>query len=326
MTSIGLVLSAGGMNAAAFHAGVLAAVSEATGWDPRTADVIVGTSAGAATAVSLRAGLCAADLAASCTGSPRSAEGQTIADRVTTRLDIAEPVARSGAWWPANPMLPVRELLSSKRPRPVVAIAGVLPEGTASGTTIAERASQVLPGPWPQDPTWICAVSLDSGKRVVFGRDDVDAEVGEAVHASSAIPGHLEPVAIEGDRYVDGGSHSTTNADVLSTLGLDLVVISSSMTAVPAAASWPDGPIGRAWHSRTLRREVEAIRSRNTPVLVVQPTAIDLDIRHNGDMDRSSMAEVCEAASLSARACLAHPRSVKARGLLERAVTDGVGT
>jgi len=146
------------------------------------------------------------------------------------------------------------------------------------------------------------------------------------VHASSAIPGHLEPVAIEGDRYVDGGSHSTTNADVLSTLGLDLVVISSSMTAVPAAASWPDGPIGRAWHSRTLRREVEAIRSRNTPVLVVQPTAIDLDIRHNGDMDRSSMAEVCEAASLSARACLAHPRSVKARGLLERAVTDGVGT
>ncbi len=322
MTSIGLVLSAGGMHAAAFHAGVLAAISEATAWDPRTADVIVGTSAGASTAVSLRAGLAATDLAASCTGSPLSAEGQDIAGRVTTRLDISPPVDRTGAWWPANPMLPIRELLSSRRPRPVVAIAGVLPEGTVSGVTIAERASQVLPGPWPRAATWICAVDLDSGKRVVFGRDDVDAGIGEAVQASSAVPGHLAPVALDGDRYVDGGSHSTTNADLLSTLGLDLVVVSSSMTAVPSASAWPDGPAGRAWHSRTLRREVEAIRSRNTPVLVVQPTAIDLEVRNGGDMDRASMGDICEGAALSARACLSHPRSATARGLLEQAAKN----
>ncbi len=319
MTSIGLVLSAGGMHAAAFHAGVLAAISEATDWDPRTADVLVGTSAGASTAVSLRAGLAATDLAANCTGSPLSADGQGIAGRVTTRLDIPPPTDRTGAWWPANPMLVIREILCSRRPRPVVAIAGVLPEGTVSGVTIAERASQVLPGPWPRAATWICAVDLDSGKRVVFGRDDVDAGIGEAVQASSAVPGHLTPVAIDGDRYIDGGSHSTTNADLLSTLGLDLVVVSSSMTAVPSASAWPDGPVGRAWHSRTLRREIESIRSRNTPVLVVQPTAIDLEIRNGGDMDRSSMADICEGAALSARACLAHPRSVAARGILERA-------
>ncbi len=319
MTSIGLVLSAGGMHAAAFHAGVLAAVSDATGWDPRTADVMVGTSAGASTAISLRAGLTATDLAANCTGAPLSSEGQEIAGRVTTRLDIPPPTDRTGSWWPANPMLLIREILSPKRPRPVVAIAGVLPEGTVSGVTIAERADQVHPGPWPRDATWICAVDLDSGKRVVFGRDDVDAGIGEAVQASSAVPGHLTPVAIDGDRYVDGGSHSTTNADLLSTLGLDLVVVSSSMTAVPSASARPDGPLGRAWHSRTLRREVEAIRSRSTPVLVVQPTAIDLEIRSGGDMDRSSMADICGGAALSARACLAHPRSTTARGLLERA-------
>ena len=41
MLTVGLVLSAGGMHAAAHHAGALSALAEATGWDPRTADVIV---------------------------------------------------------------------------------------------------------------------------------------------------------------------------------------------------------------------------------------------------------------------------------------------
>ena len=51
MTAVGLVLGSGGLHGAAQHAGALAALVEATGWDPRTADVVVGTSAGATTAV-----------------------------------------------------------------------------------------------------------------------------------------------------------------------------------------------------------------------------------------------------------------------------------
>ncbi|MDQ1475357.1 MAG: hypothetical protein QOE62_586, partial [Actinomycetota bacterium] len=43
---IGLVLGAGGAVGHAFHAGVLAGITEATGWDARDAEVIVGTSAG----------------------------------------------------------------------------------------------------------------------------------------------------------------------------------------------------------------------------------------------------------------------------------------
>src|SRR5687768_17021757 len=42
--SIGLVLSAGGGAARSYHAGTLAALAADTGWDPRTADLIVGTS------------------------------------------------------------------------------------------------------------------------------------------------------------------------------------------------------------------------------------------------------------------------------------------
>ena len=47
MVAVGVVLSAGGHHGAAHHAGVLAALAASTGWDPRSADVVVGTSAGA---------------------------------------------------------------------------------------------------------------------------------------------------------------------------------------------------------------------------------------------------------------------------------------
>ena len=75
---IGLVLGAGGVTGGAFHAGVLAALAEGTGWDPRRAEIVVGTSAGSVTAAALRAGLPAADLAARAEGRPLSAEGARI--------------------------------------------------------------------------------------------------------------------------------------------------------------------------------------------------------------------------------------------------------
>ncbi len=54
---IGLVLGAGGSAGVAYHGAILGALEEATQWDPRTADIIVGTSAGAITGSMLRAGV-----------------------------------------------------------------------------------------------------------------------------------------------------------------------------------------------------------------------------------------------------------------------------
>ena len=56
---IALALGAGGVVGHAYHAGVLAALEEATGWDPRDAEVIVGTSAGSVVGSLLRAGFAA---------------------------------------------------------------------------------------------------------------------------------------------------------------------------------------------------------------------------------------------------------------------------
>ncbi len=64
MTRIGLVLGAGGTVGQPYHAGVLAALEHDLGWDPRTAEIIVGTSAGSVTGTLLRLGVPASDLAA----------------------------------------------------------------------------------------------------------------------------------------------------------------------------------------------------------------------------------------------------------------------
>jgi predicted acylesterase/phospholipase RssA len=63
-----LVLGAGGVVGQAFHVGVLRALPETTGFDGRTADVLVGTSAGSLVAAGLAGPLSAGDLAAELLG------------------------------------------------------------------------------------------------------------------------------------------------------------------------------------------------------------------------------------------------------------------
>jgi NTE family protein len=319
MTTVGLILGAGGLHAVAQHAGVLAALAEATDWDPRTSDVIVGTSAGATTAASLRAGLSAGDHRAHYVGGTLSAGGQVLVDRVTTHLDMGLPLDRPGRRLPANPLLVLRELVSTGRPRPVVPLAGLLPVGSHDGSCMAARTREIHPGRWPEQPTWICAVDLDSGKRVVLGRDDIDADLGSAVQASTAVPGWFAPVEIDGKRLVDGGVHSTTNADLVATLGLDLVVVSSSKTVGGTIGSGTG--LASAWHGRSLRREVEAIRRRGTAVLVLQPTASEQAGRSGDDRSDDRLPEVCEAARVSALARLSHPEAAGARRLLDSVTT-----
>ena len=97
---------------------------------------------------------------------------------------------------------------------------------------VAAGLRPLFSGDWPARHLWVCAVRLDNGRRVTFGLDPVRADVATAVAASCAIPGFFEPVTIDGARYVDGGAHSPTNADLVARLGLDLVVVSTSAATV----------------------------------------------------------------------------------------------
>lgn len=74
------------------------------------------------------------------------------------------------------------------------------------------------------------ATELDTGKRVVFVRGNT----GQAVRASSSIPGVFEPTRIGAHRYVDGGVVSPIPVDAARQLGADFVI------AVDISAQ-PDG-------------------------------------------------------------------------------------
>lgn len=299
---VGLVLGAGGVAGGSWHAGALAALAESTGWDARRAEVIVGTSAGSITGASLRAGLSPGDLHADAIGAPLSPSGAALLGRLRTREGFAR-VSRSGPPRPANPML--LRSLASLDPRPGVAIAGLLPAGAVDATWIGARVEEVTGGPaWPAEALWLVTVRLADGRRVVFGRD-ADAPLGAAVAASCAIPGWFAPVEVNGRRHVDGGVHSTTNADLVARLRLDLVVVSAPMAGRWRSLRANPSAISRTSARVRLDREVAAIRRAGTPVLVLQPGPQDTAVMDGRAMDPGSRRPVAQQARQSVLESLA---------------------
>ena len=272
MFSIGLVLSAGGALGDPWHSGVLSRLEELSGWDARTSDLIVGTSAGSFTGASLRAGLSSADSAARHQGLPLSVEGQALIDLITTRY---EETKEPRDWRPWSPRMSARAMWPPWKLDPVRIALGGLPRGNISGAAIASRVDEMNPHGWPEAPLWIVTVRSDDGRRVVFGRDDVNGSLGQATQASSAIPIVYAPVRIGKREYIDGAVHSSTNADLVATLGFDLVIVSSVMTAKAETRNWITDP-RRAWFGTKLDDEVNKIHGRGAAVVVIEPDASTL--------------------------------------------------
>jgi len=64
------------------------------------------------------------------------------------------------------------------------------------------------------------ATRLEDGERTVFARGNT----GQAVRASSSVPGVFQPVSIGKNHYVDGGIVSPVPVDAARQLGADLVI------------------------------------------------------------------------------------------------------
>jgi NTE family protein len=242
----------------------------------------------------LRAGLGAADLANASLGRPLSAAGAELMARTGPRTRLASPGIEHAdmARGPAAASL----LLRPWGIRLGALAAALLPAGTVSTEAIASGVRAIYGTAWPERPTWICAVCLDDGRLVPFGRKgSPPAAMAEAVAASCAIPAYFQPVVIGGRRYVDGGSHSVTNADLLSGEGLDLVVVSCPMGAREAIAMGIDLPLRAAVRAR-LAQEVDKVRRAGTAVLTLQPTREVRAAMGNNPMDPRRSSAVTSTA------------------------------
>lgn len=286
MARIGLVLGAGGIVGGAFHEGVLRALTDATGWDPRNAEVIVGTSAGSYVGAMLRA--------SGRTGSLGRTGGGGARDQ-----------GRARRFAPSAPGTVMRGLTRPGSVRVGAMLAAAMPAGRTSFAGMARGIDRVHPQGWPARALWLPAVRLGDGRRVVFGTpDSPPASVGQAVAASCAIPGYVTPVVIDGEQYVDGGAHSTTNADLVAGLGLDLVVVCAPMGMARGAMSASALLQGRGYMRWRLAAEARAIRRSGAAVIAFSPTPADLEVMGWNAMSTGRRAAVVERAYTSAAARL----------------------
>ncbi|MEY9877527.1 NTE family protein [Streptacidiphilus sp. MAP12-33] len=278
----GLVLGAGGSLGAAWTVGALCALSDTLGWDPRTAEVIQGTSAGAIVGALLALGVSPADLrdhqrGAQPVGGPMG----------EVRIDYDTWVGGSLPHLPGlgiGSLTMLRGLVGHphRMPLPTV-LAAAAPPGRGSLAGVRDLFDQLGMGDrWSANRALnVVAVDLDTGRRVRFGSPDAPGtDLASAVTASCALPAWFAPVRIEGRRYVDGCAWSDTNVDLLAGAGLDEVFV-----LAPTCARETDHPRGvPARMERRLRRsstarllnEAREVRAAGCRVHVLVPGPEDL--------------------------------------------------
>ena len=309
----------------AWLTGALAAIASETRWDPRSADRIVGTSAGSMMGSLVAAGVPPWFMVAHSAGEVfdglTDAEGRPASEAerdagASFRLHRALPPIGPGSWRLA--------LTTLTRPAdfpPAARLSGWLPRGVISTEPLKDTIRRAVPSGWADHPSlWIAACDYETGDRVVFGRDDAPrTDLADAVAASCAIPGFYHPVAIAGRRYVDGGMWSASNLDLLRGCGLDLVICLNPTSSLDLAS--PRSPLDRiagAFRSvsgRRLGREAREVRSEGTEVVLIQPVAEDLEAMGRNWMSGKRRHRVIETAMGTVAAQIGEPDT---REALER--------
>nr|WP_156698983.1 patatin-like phospholipase family protein [Streptomyces sp. Z38] len=212
-------MGGGGPVGGAWLTGMLAGLTEA-GVDPDTADVLIGTSAGAVFGARLRCGTPAAELY------ERQLSG---ADAV--RLPVTTAQTARFLW----------AALGSRDPGRSIARLGrtALRARTGPESDVLDTVGRLLgeARDWPDRELRVTAVDARTGEVEAF-----DARSGvkllEAVAASCAVPVVWPPVTVAGRRWMDGGSRSTANLQLAhgSRRVLAIVPIPLAVGPHPSAA------------------------------------------------------------------------------------------
>ena len=323
MPRIGIVCGSGGDVGVAFMSGCVTAIHEATGWDPSSADYVVGTSGGSLIAATLRAQIPPEDFHATMIGAKRTPVGTaklTPAVMGSTK-DNLPPLAQDAL---THARLTGPELLqrSATRPhqiRPIALAAAAMPEGPLDTQFVHNKVNLLIGEAWPDAPMLITATRMDNGHRIVFtGHSRVRTTLPSAVAASCAIPSIFKPVEIDGARYVDGGLHSSTNADVLLSHELDAVIILSPLSSNRMMSRSLAGPV-RSMMRVIAVREQERLKKAGALVMTIHPDRQSISAMGLNLMDVSKRARVSEAGRNAAFDVLRSERASPMRELLSGA-------
>ncbi|MET8746717.1 patatin-like phospholipase family protein [Streptomyces sp. NPDC004728] len=219
MTDTALVLGAGGVTGSAWETGILHGLAKA-GVDLSAADLIIGSSAGAVVGAQLASGLL---------GLPELYE-----------LQLADPQDMTGGrLGPLTLLRYAGAVLSARTPEAYGRKLGRIARDARPGITEEQRreaiASRLLSPEWPGRTLLVTAVDATTGELHTFDRDG-GVSLVDAVTASCAVPGVWPVTRIQGRTWIDGGVHSTANAQLAAGYGR-VVVIAPSASGNKAIAS-----------------------------------------------------------------------------------------
>ncbi len=194
----GLVLGGGGVAGVAWHTGVLCGLADA-GVDVTSADLLVGTSAGATVAAQVAGGRALDELFT------RQVDPTTLATELRPGIPMAE------LWELMAPIYTEATDDADRRKRlGALALSADTVEEPVRRRVIEARLEGL---DWVGDRLRVVVVGAATGdRRVLDASSGVD--LVDAVTASCAVPGVWPPVTIDGSRYIDGGVWSVANVDL----------------------------------------------------------------------------------------------------------------
>ena len=222
---LALVLAGGGIAGIAWETGFLLGVQDGAPDAARRlldADLLLGTSAGSTVAAQISSGVPLAELYARQLA--QNTHELTPGIEIDDLMTLFEQAA-GHAWMSAADGL------------------RAIGKSAVSAHTVAEEVRRWviehrLPSHrWPDRRLQVTAIDVETGERVVFGRDS-GVSLVDAVAASCAVPVVWPPVTIGGRRFMDGGVGSSANVDAVT--DVDAVVMLAP-TATPGVS-----PFGRS--------------------------------------------------------------------------------
>ncbi|MCH5643264.1 MULTISPECIES: patatin-like phospholipase family protein [unclassified Gordonia (in: high G+C Gram-positive bacteria)] len=295
MSKTAIVIGCGGTIGGAWVVAALHALAEQLGSEPRDADVLQGTSAGAELVTIIGGGADIDELVAMQRG--------TSADLRLRRHVVDTPFGLPRI--PRPPLLNPRLLRSQHG---LAALTGIAPTGRADAAWLQRLADGYADSSgWLAHPdARMVAFDYRAGRRTVWGGTEPGSiTVGEALRSSWAIPGWMPPVVIDGRSYVDGGAASTASVDLIEPEDADVIYVIAPMAShpgvrVPGVGGLIEQAALRGPMSSLLRREVAEVRGRGTQVVEILPTAADLAGLGANFMNRGRRAEAFESAMRTA--------------------------
>ena len=250
--NVALVLGGGGAAGNAWLIGIIAGLAEAGLDMTEAADLVIGTSAGATAAAQVRSGIPPANLLASVLSPPAQAVGQNRERSPSLRMvTVFERMRAIGA-----------AATSAADLQRAMGAFGLETDSIlepAAGQRRAVVAARLPRSEWPDRAMIVTAVDAHTGELATFDRDS-GIDLVDAVTASTALPGLVPTVSINGRRYINGGVRSPDNADLASGYA-NVVVLSPLGGRSQTPPEW----------GTDLASQVEGLRKQGSRVEVITP-------------------------------------------------------